>query len=187
MKKSFLLSCLAVALLTVNQGYAQKCETGKDPFTGEPVQLFNYQNRSLYFENKSGNVKLEIEVTLGGEFNSTLAQGSEILLKLENDAVIKLNSNAESVPKAQVYGYSVITKYVLTFDMDKATLEKLAGNQIALIRFPNGKGGSEDREIKGRANAKYAKALQNGANCMLGRDVDSETQAKKKPNYNDEN
>lgn len=187
MKKILLLSCLAASLCSVKQGFAQKCETGKDPFTGEPVQLFNYQNRSLYFENKSGNIKLEIEVTLGGEFNTILAEGAEVLLKLENDDIVKLNSNARAVPKAQIFNYQVITKYVLVFDMDKATLEKLASNQIALIRFPNGKGGSEDREIKGRANAKYAKALQSGANCMLGRDAEQDTKGKKKKEFNDEN
>jgi hypothetical protein len=187
MKKSFLLSCLAVALLTVNQGYAQKCETGKDPFTGEPAQIFKYKDNSLILENKGGKVKLTVVNVYDGERNVMLPSGTDVQLKLDNDEVISLKTVNDAPPKSQLAGVIVYTNYAFTFDLDQQTLKKLADHLITLFRFPDANGGYMDREVKGGRVARYVKNIQKGANCMLGRDGEPETQGKKKSDYNDEN
>jgi hypothetical protein len=176
MKKNILLSLVAIILFTAKQGYAQKCETGKDPFTGEPAQIYKHKDNGLIFENKSGKVKLTIVNGYDGERNVIIPSGSNIQFKLDNDEIVNLKTINDAPPKSQLLGYAaVITYYSFTFDIDQETLKKLGDNLITLVRFPDANGGFEDRQIKGGRLAKYVKSLQKGANCMMGRDVGKES------------
>lgn len=185
MKKVLILSLLAGCLAMTSDSYAQKCETGKDPFTGETAQIFKYKDNSLILENKAGNVKLSIVNVYDGERNVMLPAGTEVQLKLENDEVINLKTINDAPPKSQLAGVIVYTNYTFTFELDQKTLKKLADNLITLFRFPDANGGFMDREVKGGRVAKYVKNIQKGANCMLGNDGEQGT--KKNVQYNDEN
>lgn len=167
MKKILLLSLFALSLIGATNIYAQKCETGKDPFTGEVTKIYKYKDNSLIFENKSGNITLTIVNGLDGERNVIIPEGSEVQIKLVNGDILKLKTINDAPPKSQVVGYAVITYYTYTFSVDQATLQKLADNMIVLYRFPTDNGSFFDWKVKGGRIAKYTKSIQKGAKCML--------------------
>lgn len=167
MKKN-LMALLLITSVVATNGFAQKCETGKDPFTGETAQIYKLKDNSLIFENKAGKVTLTIMNGQDGERNVIIPKGSEVQMKLDNDEVIKLITINDAPPKSQLYGYQVMTYYTYTFDVDQATLHKLADNMATLFRFPTDNGTFFDMKVKGGRIGKYTKMIQKGAQCMLG-------------------
>lgn len=167
MKKLKLFTILALSLFGLKNATAQSCETGKDPFSGESATIFNYHQHDIYYEKKSGEVKLELDLDYSGELNVKVPAGEQIQIKFDNDEILKLTTVNDAMPKTQVSGLTIITTYTYMFKLDQATIETLSKNRAVLIRYPNTKGGYIDYVVKGALGAKYVKNLQKGANCML--------------------
>jgi hypothetical protein len=171
MKNYLSLGLFTFLIAISNQSFSQSCENGKDPFSGESTQIFDYKKHTIYYENKSSNYKLELNLDYNGELNVRIPAGAEIQIKFDNGDILKLNTVIEATPKSQVfasgYGASVMTKYAYIFKLDETSLNKLATSKADLIRYPDAKGGYIDYEVKGARGAKYVNTLQKGAKCML--------------------
>ena len=161
MKKAFLL---LAGIFSFQFLLAQDCEVRKDPFTNEEVIGYHW-GKSLKYEMKSGETTLEIEFTYSGNLKVTIPEGSEILFKMENGAIIKKATIAESFPKSYVSGQAVYTNYPMKVLLNEEDIIALAGSKVEVIRYPDGKGGSNDWDIKGLGKL-FSRNMKNGADCI---------------------
>ena len=168
MKKIDLL-LTAILLLGFCNLYSQKCKVEPDPFTKENVVSFNFMSKIIYFEMKGGVVHMEIKATYNGSLKVIVPQGSEVMLKLDNDQIIKLTTSADAVPitraTATQYSASMNTDYSYVMEVSKEDIKKLAESKANLIRYPDTKGGSTDIKLSG-FNGKLANEIKKGAECI---------------------
>lgn len=157
---------LFVALLAISTcASAQDCKVEKDAFTGAQTVSFSYKNESLVYKLVDGAATLSIKINYSGEFNNSVPAGTPFLLKSASDEIITLKSSKETFPVTSLSGSTIISQYLYVIDLDKATLEAITKDELTLMRYPDGKGGTTDMEFKSLWK-KWGKALTKGANCL---------------------
>ena len=156
---------LAFMALAVTAG-AQDCESEKDAFTGAQTITFSYKNESLVYKLVNDSATLMIKINYSGEFNNSVPGGTPFLLKSTTDEIITLKSSKETFPVTSFNGSSIISQYNYVMNLDKALLESITKDQLVLMRYPDGKGGTTDMAFKSLWK-KWGKALTKGANCLL--------------------
>ncbi|MEO8149476.1 MAG: hypothetical protein ABI723_17685 [Bacteroidia bacterium] len=161
-KQLNLLCTLLFIIGSLTKGFSQKCEVTKDPISGEKLITVNYKDRWVYMENKGEQTKLSVVKGYAGELNVSAPSGSEFIIKLDNDEVIKLTTSANADPNSYASQGSVYSNYTFETILDKATLAKLAAHPPVLIRVPDLKSGERDMVEK-----KYFKAINVGAAYIL--------------------
>lgn len=147
--------------------FSQKCEVIKDPITGEKLIVVNYRDKWIYMENKGDVTRLQIVYTYFGDVTVVSEKGSELIIKLENDEIIKLTTSTDAMPKRQLAQGVVYTNYTYETNLDKATLAKLAASVPMLIRLPDLQTGERDITEKWSQGKKYFKAINTGATYIL--------------------
>lgn len=169
---SLILICLSIGSLK-----AQNCKYSKDeidPFSGnkkriiwqkikydEFVTLPPYLGLKYKMADDSFSIIPNIEVF--GEYNNKVAAGNNVLLKLQNDKVLKLQSKDDAFPRIRRNGYyGTLTGYVLICDISREGMEQISKSPITSIRvFLEDK--YYDFDLKGK---KSAKTRRNAA-CIL--------------------
>ena len=164
MKNTFIF---LMSLLLVNSLFSQKCETKKDAFTGDNIFSYDYRSKTIYYELKQGTIYFEMTFGYPGEYNVTVAKGSEISFKFENNEILKSTSIADSYPKTNISGSTVYTNYTYRLELSQSDLLKLATSKVTLIRYPDANGSFVDWELKGLYKI-YTKYLMEGAECIKG-------------------
>lgn len=143
-------------------GFSQKCQVTKDPITGEKMITAVYQDRWVYMENKGENTKLSVVKGYAGELNVIAPAGSEFIIKLDNDEIIKLTTTVDAAPNSYASQGVVYSNYTFETTVNKETLAKLAAHLPILIRVPDLKSGDRDMVEK-----RYFKAINGGAKYIL--------------------
>jgi hypothetical protein len=168
-KRKLLL--LAIIIIASNfPCFSQKCEVSKDPITGEKLITANYKDRWVYLESKNDQIKFSLMWWFSGALNETVPKGSEVIFKLENGEIIKLNTVSDADPKRNANQVGVFSAYTYEFIIDKAQLNKFASSKSVLIRLPDVKSGSSDMTGKdqfGNLSKDYFKAIQKGSKHIL--------------------
>lgn len=161
------IKILLSMILIANFSYlnAQKCNVTNDEFTKEKIVSYDFNNRVVYYELKNDTIRLEMVFNYNGECNVFIPKGTELLFKLENQEIIKLNTFMDAAPNTNVSGNTVITKYSYKMVISKEQIANLATSKIILLRYPDAKGGYLDYQFKG-----FGKILSNillkGAECI---------------------
>lgn len=179
-KRTLLLIALFNIILNV---YSQKCKSEIDPFTNEKIDSYNYGNKTVYFELKKNEISFEIMFYYLGERHYEFKEGTEMLLKLENNKKLSLKTVRISKPRFEqvssasripslfgntmtTFSSDTFTGYSFEFKLSKESLEELANSRIKLIRLPDTQDGKYyDVEGKGRTKPKV-KAVNKGAKCI---------------------
>ena len=151
--------------------YSQDCEVKNDPITGEKTCIFNYKNGSLKYEYKVGGViNFLLTFDYSGEQNFAMPKGSEVIIKLENDSIIRLYSIVEAMPQTKVFATQnsagVMTYYTFAFELTADQIKTLASSNVVFYRYPSVSGGTNDYEVKGLGKI-FAKKITKGAQCIL--------------------
>jgi len=151
--------------------FSQECEVKNDPITGEKTCIFSNKAGTLKYEYKVGGViNFFTTFNYSGEQNFAMPKGSEIIIKLENDSIIRLYSIVEAMPQTRVvanqYGASVYTYYTFAFELTAEQVKTLASSDVVFMRYPAISGGSNDYEVKGFGKI-FAKKITKGAQCIL--------------------
>lgn len=159
------IKLIALALLingSVNVAFSQKCEVKKDPISGEKIITAVYRDKWVYMENKGETTKLSVVKGYAGELNIAAPVGSDFIIKLDNNEIIKLTTTVVSAPNSYLSQGVVYTNYTFETTLDKTTLAKLAEHLPVLIRVPDLQSGDRDMVEK-----KYFKAINTGAKYIL--------------------
>jgi hypothetical protein len=113
-------------------------------------------------ENKGDQTKLSVVKGYLGEVNVSAPVGSEFIIKLDNDEIIKLTTTAIAAPNSYASQGVVYTNFTYEVTIDKDILTKLSAHVPVLIRVPDIKTGDRDMVEK-----KYFKAINTGAKYIL--------------------
>lgn len=167
LQKSLLILILLFIFVKLSPAFSQKCEVTKDPISGEKLITANYRDRWVYMENKGDLTKLQIVYTYSGDVTLVCPKGSELVIKLENDEILKLVTAVVALPKRQLAQGVVYTNYTFETSLDKAALAKLAASVPMLIRLPDMQTGEKDITEKWSQGKKYFKAINTGAAFIL--------------------
>ena len=162
MKLNHLIFALLLTLFNLNEGFSQKCEVKKDPITGEKLITANFRDKWVYMENKGDQTKFSVVKGYLGELNVIVPIGSEFIIKLDNDEIIKLTTTSESAPNSYASQGVVYTNYTFETILDKETIAKMSTHLPVLIRVPDLKSGERDIVDK-----KYFKAATAGAKFIM--------------------
>ena len=162
MKSNQILFALLLILAIPSLGFSQKCQVINDPISGEKMITATYQDRWVYMENKGDLTRLSVLKGYLGELNVSAPIGSEFIIKLDNDEIIKLTTTAIATPNSYLSQGVVYTNYTFETTLDKETLTKIASHLPVLIRVPDLKSGDRDMVEK-----KYFKAITGGAKYIL--------------------
>ena len=100
-----------------------------------------------------------------GDYKVSVAKGSELSYKFENDDILKLLSADESYPKSNVSGSTIYTNYTFRMELSKSDLTKFAESKVVFIRYPDANGSKVDWELKGLYKI-YSKYILEGAKCV---------------------
>ena len=162
MKNDIKNTLIILFLVLSNYTFAQKCEVSKDPISGEKLITVNYRERWVYMENKGDQTKLSVVKGYVGEVNVSVPVGSEFIIKLDNDEIIKLTTSGIAAPNSYASQGVVYTNFTYEVTIDKDILTKLSAHVPVLIRLPDIKTGDRDMVEK-----KYFKAINTGAKYIL--------------------
>lgn len=169
--KKRIFSILVLLLSILISGYSQKCEVENDQITGEKVCKFINQQKTLRFEYKGGpTVDFYTTFIYAGEQNTVIPAGSEVIFKLVNGTIVKLQSIADAKPQTRVSNtqttVTVTSLYTFAFKLTQEELQSLASAKIDMIRYPSVDGGQIDYDVKGLGKI-FANKITNGAECIL--------------------
>lgn len=147
LKTNFAGITLLLVLMVSSATYSQTLEENKvDEFTGNSVKRTSWEilNQTMKFNAFSRisrineNTYLDLKIMIGGKVFA-IAEGDELMLKLSNDEIIKLQSikyeitctgcGARGYSGSQAQGLSVI--YSIANDQ----IEKLKNNSIIRVRI----------------------------------------------------
>jgi len=145
---------------------AQKCKydyNKKDPITDEVTKKITF--KPVYYIqmsfNKIGETYFsEMLLAYTGNIRDIIQKGDPIVFKLSNGEVVTINSQDEFVPSVQVTQTGFISRYKATYDIDAATLQKIAENPPTFFRMNIGSK-VEEKEIKN------GKKISEAARCIL--------------------
>lgn len=145
-----IISLAMLFTLIAPQAYSQKCKFDyqkKDQITGEETKgnSVNIYSKSMSLVpktsskisfNKIGETYyFEIIIDFHGVVRDIIQKGDAITFKLSNGEVITIYAQNEIIPSAQVIaGERVMTRYKGKYDIDAATLQKIAENMPTFIR-----------------------------------------------------
>ena len=156
---------------------AQKCKfdyNKKDPITGEATKgnTFTISTNSGGFTatpickmgfNRSGDdYYLGMVIYFYGNFRENIRKGDPIIFKLSNGEVITITSQDEVVPAAQATASGIITMYQGKYDIDAATIQKMAENPPTFVRMSR-----ESKVFEKEINSKTGKQISQAAACIL--------------------
>jgi hypothetical protein len=97
-----------------------------------------------------------------GELNIEAPVGSEFIVKLDNNEIIKLATTVAAAPNSYLSQGVVYTNYTFETSLSKEVLTKLSEHAPILIRLPDMKSGDRDMVEK-----KYFKVINAGAKYIL--------------------
>lgn len=147
MKKN--LSLLALAILLSTAASAQKCDRvlkeKKDAFSDKTektarVVFGSLTTRWLFdFSYIEGNSTVTLGIAMRGEFNQRLETGTKLLLKLEDETILTLETIEPTSPVTQVADggagtASIFTQYYLKFGLDDKTINTLSASTITAMK-----------------------------------------------------
>ena len=85
-----------------------------------------YNNALLKFHNIGGKYNLELHIKFIGNLHKyTIPAGTELRVKLQNDKIITLFSNAEIIPKHGTEGYQMATTFSILFESTEAQMNEI--------------------------------------------------------------
>lgn len=142
MKK--LLTLLLSLFLTT--AFAQKCKYDvdtKDAFSGKrtlgTTAKLGKEGALIGFNLQDDRFWVGLFIDFFGEKNEAIAQGDSLLLKLITGDIITLYTNEAAAPTSYVAGSGAYAKvmsyYKPNYNIDRATMTKLAENMITDIKF----------------------------------------------------
>jgi hypothetical protein len=158
-----------LCLLTITS-YGQKCNEVVDPITSEKKVEFVKSDPSLHnyvkYELVKGKAYLYKPFFYKGAIKVNSTAGTEFIFKLKDGTILKLKTSNDVTPK--ILGDPELrTSYLLTFELSKEDLDKLATSEVTLIRFPKM---SEEGFVDADKNDPHLvlsqKALLKGADCI---------------------
>jgi hypothetical protein len=156
------LIAFLILILSSTLSFSQKYKVENDPITGEKVITAVYQDKWVYMENKGEMTKLSVVKGYLGELNIEAPVGSEFIIKLDNNEIIKLATTVAASPNSYLSQGVVYTNYTFETSVNKEVLTKLAEHLPILIRVPDMKSGDRDMVEK-----KYFKVINAGAKYIL--------------------
>ena len=156
---------LLLIIFTV-EGYAQKCETKKDPFTGEEVVEYDFGKKVVKFRTENEKIYLEMKFQYYGEQNVMISKGTDFFIKLKNEEVLKLKTTTNAAPMSRIAGSYIMTLYTYQFEISKKELTQLVNSEATMIRYPNPNGETLDFKLTG-GNARIKKHLSKGSSCIF--------------------
>lgn len=125
----------------------------KDPLTDDiirtvrtritgPTPFYYFQ----YIRNGS-DFKFSVEVGDYGELNTVIPEGSELVMRAGNGAVIRMKSIEASSPVVINDFGSKITRYDITFQMTEQDMKDITESGIVFVRIKAMKNTFSDQEI----------------------------------------
>lgn len=146
-----------------------QCKTKKDEFSNETVIEYHNDNKFVGFESRNGKISIQLKEQYEGQLTAIVPKGTLLLLKLEDEQVLKLFTTEESLSKPQIYADGVYTDYIYKCEIDKGSVAQLAASKTTIIRFPDTKGGTKDVDCTSNFFEKQrAKSILKGAKCIIG-------------------
>jgi hypothetical protein len=147
---------------------AQKCKFNynrTDPITGESAKgnTFSIHIAWKMGFNKLGDTyHLGMYIRLSGNIREFIRKGDPLVFKLSNGEVVTLNSLDEFLPAAQATESGIVTVYQGKYDIDVATLQKIAANPPTYVRM-----NIESKVYEKEISSKDGKKITQAATCIL--------------------
>jgi len=171
MKKTTKILTLGILFLFVFtlQLSAQKCKfdyNRTDPITGESAKGNTFTISALGWKmgfNKLGDTyHLGMFIRLNGNIREIIQKGDPIVFKLSNGEVVTISALEEFLPAAQATQNGIITVYQGKYDIDAATIQKMAENPPTFVRM-----NIESKVYEKEISAKAGKQIAQAAACIL--------------------
>ena len=157
-----------ILLLIISTGavYGQKCKykvNQEDPMTGVKKLMTEFIIDNCRFNMLRSGDKFEFKATyyLDNERNVIIPKGRELSLRLSDGTLIKLLSSKDAPPVSKAVGGSVSTHYIVMYNVDKATMEKIKEQGIVAVST------QLDSEWVRKVKEKQTEKSKNAARCLL--------------------
>lgn len=155
MKTRSIITLALLAFIAVNS-HAQICKyvvNEKDPITDDIIRTVKTRITGptpyYYFSyiRNGSDYKFNVEVGDYGELDTVIPQGSELVMRAGNGAVIRMQSIESASPKIiDDYGEK-ITQYDITFQMTEQDMQNIRESGIVFIRIKEMKNTFSDQQI----------------------------------------
>lgn len=163
-----------ILFLTFHAAFGQQCNKKIDSFSNEEITTFEWKRggiRNLYFESTKGTIIFEFRGTEMGAVEQTIPKGAEVLIKLENNEIIKLTSLNDARSAVQSITLSdsdnmTFSQYYLRMEITPEHLQKLAKFRLTDLRYPDLHGSSRSLDDEQLGN-KWQRLVMDGAKCIL--------------------
>lgn len=153
MKKATLIICFVlIGFVSI----AQNCKyivNEKDPITDDIIRTVRTRLTGptpyYYFSyiRNGSDFKFNVEVGDYGELDNVIPEGSELIMRAGNGAVIRMQSIEKSVPEVTSDFGNKISKYEITFQMTEQDMKDIAESGIVFIRIKEMKNTFSDQEV----------------------------------------
>lgn len=125
---------LILSLLSLAQAGC-KLETKADPITGVSTATVDFGNPTRWKLVKTGDaVRMHSRFVHFAVVDEGLPAGFVWTLKLADDTILELVSEADALPNAMATAYGVQTEFYPVFPLTDAQLDQLAGSPIVFMR-----------------------------------------------------
>ncbi|TAL61885.1 MAG: hypothetical protein EPN85_03750 [Bacteroidetes bacterium] len=147
---------------------AQKCNfeiNGKDEFTGKVRKLTKDRLKPEFFlelEKSEENYFFRLIFPYTGALDEGVPKGTEVLLKLSNEEVLKTYTLDDHIPSKQVYVNGFISSVIMNCKVSKDEISQLSKNSISKIRMTLG-----GKEFTIDISEGKGANIKNSANCIL--------------------
>ena len=151
--KSPLIVVLILISLASNAQICKYIVNEKDPITDDIIRTVKTRltgpTPSYYFSyiRNGSDYKFNVEVGDYGELDTVIPEGSELIMRAGNGAVIRMKSIASATPEIIKDFGSRISKYDITFQMTEQDMLDIRESGIVFIRIKAMKNTFSDQEV----------------------------------------
>ncbi|MES2679280.1 MAG: hypothetical protein V4635_05315 [Bacteroidota bacterium] len=159
------LNLITISFFLFSFSSYSQCKTKTDAITNEKIVSYatdfreNTLLNTMKMEIKKPEITLDFSITYKGAFESSVPNGTEIVVKLSNNEILKLKTSGDAKPRVIADYSGVFTSFSYVFVLTKEMVTKIASVGCELVRFPDLKSGNLDSD-------KAAKHLGKGAKCL---------------------
>lgn len=150
-----------VLLLIVGfTGYGQRCKyivDEVDPLTDDIIRTIKNRITGpitgispyyyFYYMRSGSNHKIKVEVADFGEQSHAIPKGSELIIRIADGTIIRMNSLEEAKPKLIKEFSTSMTAYEVEYEIPEEEMKKIVNHGITFIRGVDFKNSFSDQKI----------------------------------------
>lgn len=171
-----LVAIAALLSVTSYSAHSQKCKfivDDIDPITDDIIRTIKTRITGpiagvtpyyyFYYKRVGKNYTFRVEIADYGVFKHTIEKGSELIIRLKDGELIRINANEDALPKPIKDFGQELTAYEIEYALPEADMEKITKAGITFIRGTDFKNTFSDQRFPNPVT----QLSQDNANCVF--------------------